>query len=266
MRLRKQHYHYQSCGKYFTAHTYLVVPSCFISKQVHYTILEELTERQALKTLTKRCDLSVTTFQRTLSALSAMLRQMLDYLPHCLLFDEFRSLSISHGKFSFSCMNRETGKLFDILSSRRKKDLIAYFMRFTRKAHMGVRYIVTNMNAPYFSLVKESFPNAQIIIDCFHIGQHLNKFFDRVRKRVMKQLHQKDTSQAKYYRQLKPLYKLLLKSDDELDYTTFKKWQNFQWRYLTESEVVDRLPSISYELKIAKQFIKSCLAIITRNS
>ncbi|WOV56046.1 hypothetical protein R5U36_00915 [Enterococcus faecium] len=39
----------------------------------------------------------------------------------------------------------------------------------------------------------------------------------------MKQLNQKDTSQAKYYRQLKPLYKLLLKSDDELNYTTFKK-------------------------------------------
>ena len=82
----------------------------------------------------------------------------------------------------------------------------------------------------------------------------------------MKQLNQKDTSQAKYYRQLKPLYKLLLKSDDELNYTTFKKQQNFQWRYLTENEVVDRLPSISYEFKMAKQFIKSCLAIITRNS
>ncbi|WP_425268258.1 hypothetical protein [Enterococcus faecium] len=94
----------------------------------------------------------------------------------------------------------------------------------------------------------------------------MNKFFDRVQKRVMKQLNQKDTSQAKYYRQLKPLYKLLLKSDDELNYTTFKKWQNFQWRYLTENEVVDRLPSISYEFKMAKQFIKSCLAIITRNS
>ena len=105
LRLRKQHYHCQSCGKYFTAHTYLVVPSCFISKQVHYTILEELTERQALKTIAKRCDLSVTTVQRTLSALSATLRQKLDYLPHCLLFDEFRSLSIFHGKFSFSCMN-----------------------------------------------------------------------------------------------------------------------------------------------------------------
>lgn len=223
MRLRKQHYHCQSCGKYFTAHTYLVVPSCFISKQVHYTILEELTERQALKTIAKRCDLSVTTVQRTLSALSAMLRQMLDYLPHCLLFDEFRFLSISHGKFSFSCMNRETGKLFDILSSRRKKIWLLVSCVLQEKLIWGVRYIVTDMNAPYFSLVKESFPNAQIIINWFHIEQHLNKFFDRVQKRVMKQLNQKDTSQAKYYRQLKPLYKLLLKSDDELNYTTFKK-------------------------------------------
>ncbi|EME3493872.1 transposase [Enterococcus faecium] len=158
MRLRKQHYHCQSCGKYFTAHTYLVVPSCFISKQVHYTILEELTERQALKTIAKRCDLSVTTVQRTLSALSAMLQQMLDYLPHCLLFDEFRFLSISHGKFSFSCMNRETGKLFDILSSRRKKDLIACFMRFTRKAHMGGSIHCHRYECPLFFISQRVLP------------------------------------------------------------------------------------------------------------
>lgn len=94
----------------------------------------------------------------------------------------------------------------------------------------------------------------------------LEQVFRSCSKTCDEAVESKDTSQAKYYRQLKPLYKLLLKSDDELDYTTFKKWQNFQWRYLTESEVVDRLPSISYELKIAKQFIKSCLAIITRNS
>lgn len=100
LRLRKQRYHCRACGKYFTAHTYLVAPSCFISKQVHYTILEELTERQALKTIAKRCDLSVMTVQRTLSALLATVRQKLDYLPQCLLFDEFRSLSTSYGKFS----------------------------------------------------------------------------------------------------------------------------------------------------------------------
>lgn len=77
---------------------------------------------------------------------------------------------------------------------------------------------------------------------------------------MMKQLDQKDASQAKYYRQLKSLHKLLLKSEDELDYTTFKKWQNFQWRYLTESEVVDRLLSISFELKTAYQYDQKLLS------
>lgn len=259
LRLRKQRYHCRSCGKFFTAHTSLVAPSCFISKQVHYTILEELTERQSIKTIAKRCDLSVTTVQRTLSSLASTTRQKLDYLPHCLLFDEFRSLTTSHGKFSFSCMDGETGKLFDVLPSRRKKDLIAYFMRFSREARRGVRYIVTDMNAPYFSLVKECFPNAQIIIDRFHIVQHLNKFFDSVRKRVMKALDQKDATQAKFYRQLKSLYKLLLKPEDRLDYTTFRKWQNFQWCYLTETEVIDQLLSISSELKTAYQYYQKLL-------
>ncbi|WP_425536178.1 hypothetical protein, partial [Enterococcus lactis] len=35
-------------------------------------------------------------------------------------------------------------------------------MRFTRKAHKGVRFIVTDINAPYFSLVKDPFPNAPV--------------------------------------------------------------------------------------------------------
>lgn len=66
-----------------------------------------------------------------------------------------------------------------------------FFMRFSLKARLGVHYIVTDMNAPYFSLVKECFPNAQVIVDRFHIVQHLNRFFDAVRKRVMKTLDQK---------------------------------------------------------------------------
>lgn len=162
-----------------------MAPPCFISKQIHYIILEELDERQSIREIARRCDLSVTTVKRTLSALASTTRQKLDYLPHCLLFEEFRSFKTSHGKFSFSCMNGETGKFFDVLPSRMKTDLIAYFMHFSRESRRGVRYIVTDMNASYCSLVKACFPNAQIIIDRFHIVQHLNKFFDSVRKRVM---------------------------------------------------------------------------------
>lgn len=259
LRLKKQRYLCRACKKYFTARTYLVTPFCFISKQIHYKILEELTERQSIKAIGKHCDVSVTTVQRTLSALSSDIRQNLEYLPRCLLFDEFRSLSTWHGKFSFSCMDGETGKLFEILPSRRKKDLVAFFMRFSLKARLGVHYIVMDMNAPYFSLVKECFPNAQVIVDRFHIVQHLNRFFDAVRKRVMKTLDQKDPIQAKQYRQLKSLFKLLLKSEDRLDYNTLTKRRNFNWRLLTETEVVDRLLKISPELKTAYRYYQDLL-------
>ena len=45
-----------------------------------YTISEKLTEHQTAKTIAKRCEVSVTTVQRTLSMLEKNLRQNLDYL------------------------------------------------------------------------------------------------------------------------------------------------------------------------------------------
>ncbi|MGM0213027.1 hypothetical protein IGI42_000540 [Enterococcus sp. AZ109] len=260
LRLKKQRYHCRACCTYFTAQTYLVNRHCFISKQVHNRVLEELTERQSLKSIAKRCRVSVTTVQRTLSGLSHKTNVKKNWLPKCLLLDEFRSLTTYHGKYSFSCMDGETGKLFDILPSRRKKDLVAYFMRFDRKARENVRYIVTDMNAPYFALIKECFPKAQAIVDRFHIIQHLNRCFNHVRIRIMKQLDQTDSAQAKQYRQLKSLYRLLLKPANKLAYLTFKKQRNFGWAYLTETEVVDRLLAISSELKAAYLYYQEILS------
>ncbi|MZI41607.1 transposase, partial [Enterococcus durans] len=37
--------------------------------------------------------------------------------------------------------------------------------------------IVIDMYAPYVSLVKKLFPNAQLIIDRFHIVQHIGRTF-----------------------------------------------------------------------------------------
>jgi len=66
-------------------------------------------------------------------------------------------------------MDGNTGNLFDILPSLRKKDFVAYFMHFDRKVREKARHIVTDVNAPYFSLMKECFPNAKAIVACFHI-------------------------------------------------------------------------------------------------
>ena len=41
------------------------------------------------------------------------------------------------------------------------------------------------MYEPYMSLIKQLFPNAKIIIDCFHIVQSLNRALNMSRVQVM---------------------------------------------------------------------------------
>ncbi|OSP57120.1 hypothetical protein EFP6CSP_15990 [Enterococcus faecium] len=72
----------------------------------------------------------------------------------------------------------------------------------------------------------------------------------------MKSFDRNDPIQAKHYRQVKALSRLLIKRQDTLVYDKWTKWRNFGWAYLTESEVVERLLSTSDELRIAYATIK----------
>lgn len=257
--LAKQRYLCRGCHTYFTANTYIVEKNCFIAKQVHYKILEELTEKQAMTTISKHCGVSWSTVSRTLASLLPMTNVKRNWLPRCLLVDEFRSLKNQVVPYSFSCMDGDTGKLLDILPSRKKKDLVSYFMQFERRARLNVKILVTDMNASYASLIKECFPHAKLVVDRFHIVKHLIRSFEDIRLRVMKSFDRNDPIQAKHYRQVKALSRLLIKRQDMLVYDKWTKWRNFSWAYLTESEVVERLLSTSDELRIAYAYYQEIL-------
>ena len=173
--------------------------------------------------------------------------------------DEFRSLKNQISPYSFFCMDGDTRKLLDILPSQKKKDLVSYFMQFEHRARLNVKILVTDMNASYTSLIKECFPHAKLIVDRFHIVKHLIRSFDDIRLRIMKSFDQNDPIQAKYYRQVKALSRLLIKRQDKLIYDRWIKWRNFGWAYLTESEVVDRLLSTSDELRMAYSYYQEIL-------
>uniref|UniRef100_UPI00374E9C22 transposase n=1 Tax=Enterococcus gallinarum TaxID=1353 RepID=UPI00374E9C22 len=223
--LAKQRYLCRGCHTYFTANTYIVEKNCFIAKQVHYKILEELTEKQAMTTISKHCGVSWSTVSRTLASLLPMTNVKRNRLPR----------------------------------SRKKKDLISYFMQFERRARLNVKKLVTDMNASYASLIKECFPHAKLVVDRFHIVKHLIRSFEDIRLRVMKSFDRNNPIQAKHYRQVKALSRLLIKRQDTLVYDRWTKWRNFGWAYLTESEVVERLFSTSDELRIAYAYYQEIL-------
>ena len=67
----------------------------------------------------------------------------------------------------------KTKQLIDVIENRQLAFLERYFSRFSLSVRERVKYIVCDMYAPYFSLVKKLFPMAQIILDRFHIIQHI---------------------------------------------------------------------------------------------
>lgn len=251
--LKKQRYSCTNCKSYFTASTDVVDKNCFISKQIHFKILEELTETQSMSNIARHTDVSPTTIQRVLTSVKKHIKVKRNWLPEYLLFDEFRSLKHQNDKFSFSCMDGNTGKLFDILPSRRSSYLYNYFLSFEKKARDHVRYVVIDMNAAYHSVIKKCFPNAQIVVDRFHIVQLLIRSFETVRKKIMNQFNKN----SKEYKLLKNYYRLLLKDEDKLNYLAYVKRRALNWTHLNEVELVDRMLSISEELKIAYHYYQN---------
>ena len=71
------------------------------------------------------------------------------------------------------------------------------------------------MYAPYMSLIKELFPHAKIVIDKFHLVQHLSRALNKTRIRFMKKF-KKHTQKFKRY------WRLFLKSHALLNTTTYR--------------------------------------------
>lgn len=66
-------------------------------------------------------------------------------------------------------INAENHQVINLIKSRKNQYLKSYFLRFDRKAHLAVLFVVLDLYNPYRNLINELFPNAIIIADHFHI-------------------------------------------------------------------------------------------------
>ncbi len=94
-------------------------------------------------------------------------------------------------------MDGNTNKLIGVLENRRLAFLKAYFLKYSRKTRAKVKYIVMDMNALYFELVKSVFPNAQIVTDRFHIIQQITRTLNQLRIQTMNKYHKTDSIKYK---------------------------------------------------------------------
>ncbi|EGQ18049.1 hypothetical protein HMPREF9372_3824, partial [Sporosarcina newyorkensis 2681] len=110
-----------------------------------------------------------------------------------------------------------------------------------------VKTVTIDMNAGYATVIEELFPNAEIIIDRFHLVQLINRSMNKCRIQVMNQLSKSDGEDQKKYRRLKRFWKLLLKNATDVSSTDYKYYSLFGQR--TEAGVIEEILTYSPVLK-----------------
>lgn len=266
VRIKKQKFLCKYCNRSFLAESCLTERRCSIARRVKLSIAEKLRENTSMTGVSRIKHVSTTTIYRVLKTLSKPFLQKKKSLPEVLCFDEFKSVRASAGAMSFVLMDGKTKQLLDIVENRQLNALKQYFYTYDRKIRENVKYVVIDMYKPYVTLVKELFPNAQLIIDRFHIVQHIGRTFLTHRIQLMKQLNQKNYREKQHYKHLKKYWKLLQKNAWTLEYQK-QYWRPSFRAHLTESEVVDRLLAYSPELKQGYELYQDFLsAIRTKNT
>ncbi|BDP68060.1 ISL3 family transposase [Enterococcus faecium] len=216
-----------------------------IANHVRYKIASLLTEKVSLSFIAKSCQVSLTTVIRTLKEFKSYLpKQSKKILPRVLMVDEFRSHASIEDKMSFICADGETGKLIDVLPTRKLPRLTSYFLGCTNPEE--VEFLVTDMNAAYFQLTKRVLPNAKVVIDRFHIVKHMNQAFNELRIREMNELRK--AGQKSQAEKLKKNWRFLLKNRANINHYEYKTWKSFRapkYPFLTEAMMIDRLLEFS---------------------
>ena len=199
LRLKKRRFQCKSCKRVTVAETSIVEKNCQISNLVRQKVTQLLTEKVSLTDIARILRVSTSTVYRKLDQFT--FKKHYDKLPAIMSWDEF---GFKKGELAFIAQNYETNELITILDNRRQTTIRNYFLKYPLKARQQVQFITMDMSGAYIPLAKKLFPNAEIIIDRFHIIQHLGRAFLKTRIATMNQFDKKSLP----YRALKNHWRL----------------------------------------------------------
>ena len=237
LRLKKRRFQCKSCRRVTVAETSIVEKNCQISNLVRQKVAQLLTQKMSLTDIARRLRVSTSTVYRKLDQFA--FKEHYDKLPAVISWDEF---GFKKGELAFVAQNYETNELITILDNRRQTSIRNYFLKYPLKARQKVQFITMDMSGAYIPLAKRLFPNAKIVLDRFHIIQHLGRAFLKTRIAIMNQFDKKSLP----YRALKNHWRLFQKDSRKLSLNSFYS-QTFR-QTLAPHEVVAKTLVFSEEL------------------
>ncbi len=237
IRLKKRRFQCKNCRKVMVAETSIVEKNHQISNLIRQKVAQLLTEKVSLTDIARRLRVSTSTVYRKLDQFT--FKEHYGNLPAIISWDEF---SFKKGELAFVAQNYETNKLIIILDNRRQTTIRNYFLKYPLKVRQQVQFITMDMSGAYMPLARRLFTNAKIIIDRFHIIQHLGRAFLKTRITIMNQFNKKSLP----YRALKNHWRLFQKDIRKLSCNSFHSKTFCQT--LSPHEVVGKTLDFSEEL------------------
>ncbi|MFR4962362.1 MAG: ISL3 family transposase [Streptococcus sp.] len=238
IRLRKRRFRCKVCGKMAVAETSLVKKNHQISTIVNQKITQKLIEKIPMTAIAESLSISTSTVIRKLKEFE--FKSDLNHLPEHMSWDEY---SFKKGKMSFIAQDYDTRKIVAILDGRTQATIRNHFLRYSRQVRSRVKVITMDMFSPYYDIARKLFSNSKIILDCFHIVQHLNRAMNRVCIQIMNQFDRRSHE----YKALKRYWKLIQQDSRKLSDKRF--YQPTFRSHLTNKEVLEKLLSYSQELR-----------------
>lgn len=238
IRLRKRRFRCQICGKMAVAETSLVKKNHQIATVVNHKIAQKLIEKVSMTAIAESLAVSTSTVIRKLKEFQ--IKTDLNWLPTNMSWDEY---SFKKGKMSFIAQDFDSLKIVAILDGRTQATIRNHFLRYSRQVRNRVKVITMDMFSPYYDIAKKLFPNAKIVLDRFHIVQHLSRAMNRLRIQIMNQFDRKSHE----YKALKRYWKLIQQDSRKLSDKRFYR-PTFRM-HLTNKEILEKLLSYSQELR-----------------
>lgn len=238
--LHKQRFYCKHCNNTFIAETNLVGRNKNISNNSELQIRLELMKKQSEKDIAERTSVSVSKVDRILNEISSKTVLRHPYLPEFMNWDEFKATKDTKGKMAFIIVNNKSGNIFDILDSRKSRDLEKYFRRYSRNQRNKVKLISTDFYSGYIHLAKKLFKNADIVMDRFHIVIQAYNALNSTRVKLCNKSNPN-------YNKLKDYWKLIVKNENDL--SEEKKYSNHFHKDISQKDIVTYLINTDKTLK-----------------
>lgn len=192
--LRKRRYRCPQCGKrFFEANSFLPRYHRMTARLAAY-VISELSDVRSYSSVARSVNLSVSTVIRIFD----MVQYSSTALPFVLSIDEFKG-NTNGEKYQCIITDPVNRRIVDILPSRDKYRLAAYFKHFDRS---HTTHFISDMWSTYADVSSTYFKNATFVVDKYHYIRQVIWAFEATRKEVQQKL---SSDRRKYFKRSRTL-------------------------------------------------------------